>query len=68
MLSAQVSSFSLSFGATPADGGSVILNGADDDRIAKEKLKGYTVQLKRGDGHDLSYRNILWDGNRGAVV
>ncbi|GLE09524.1 hypothetical protein PINS_up021252 [Pythium insidiosum] len=62
MLSAQVSSFSLSFGTTTADGGSVILNGADDERIAKEKLTGYTVQLKRGNGYDLSYRNVLWDG------
>ncbi|KAJ0410030.1 hypothetical protein ATCC90586_006423 [Pythium insidiosum] len=62
VLSTQLSSFSLSLGATATDGGSVILNGMDDDRITEEKLKGYNVKLQKGNGYDLDVKNILWDG------
>ncbi|KAJ0394189.1 hypothetical protein P43SY_003818 [Pythium insidiosum] len=62
VLTSQLSSFSISLGATAADGGNVILNGMDDARIAEENLIGYNVKLDRGNGHDLDVKNILWDG------
>ncbi|KAJ0390743.1 hypothetical protein P43SY_010624 [Pythium insidiosum] len=62
VLTSQLSSFSISLGATAADGGYVILNGMDDARIAEENLIGYNVKLDRGNGHDLDVKNILWDG------
>ncbi|GLE05764.1 hypothetical protein PINS_up014812 [Pythium insidiosum] len=66
VFSSQLSSFSLSLGATPADGGSVILNGADDDRITKEKLTGYKVPLDSGDGYNLRPSSVLVNGLEAA--
>ncbi|KAJ0404343.1 hypothetical protein P43SY_001463 [Pythium insidiosum] len=62
VLSTQLSSFSLSLGATATDGGSLILNGMDDARVTEEKLKGYNVKLENGNGYDLDVKNVLWDG------
>ncbi|GLE09526.1 hypothetical protein PINS_up021254 [Pythium insidiosum] len=66
VFSSQLSSFSLSLGATPADGGSVILNGADDDRITKEKLTGYKVALDSDNGYDLRPSSVLLNGVEAA--
>ncbi|GLE09522.1 hypothetical protein PINS_up021250 [Pythium insidiosum] len=65
VFSSQLSSFSLSLGATPADGGSVILNGADDDRITKEKLTGYKVPLDSGRRLQSQTQQRLGERSRG---